>query len=364
MSSNIIVIVLVLGCIQGAILSANLVFSKDDRRQARYFLAAMIAIIAFEVGRSAWGMAYLNDHCTIHFFTLCLTYLVAPNLHLYVRSLTQTEKISRLEILRHHIVSILAYSIATIVLFYHLVIQPIELSSFSNAFKIGSLIVFWVFYRKAYADFYVFKNHPLPSDLNEIEIQTVTKWLELFLNVIFYIALLWSFATVTQYFGLQQIHKWAFIVLEVVFVVAIYWVGYAGFQRIKVVYLTEQRNTQAFFSTIQENEISLCLDKLRHSMETDKQYLDPELSLQKLADSIRVSYKVISAVLNQKLEMGFNEYVNQYRVEEFKQRILDPRNAHLNIASVAFDSGFNSLATFQRSFKAITGITPKEFMKQ
>jgi AraC-like DNA-binding protein len=55
--------------------------------------------------------------------------------------------------------------------------------------------------------------------------------------------------------------------------------------------------------------------------------------------------------------------VNEYRVAMFKEKILLPEMNHLTIAGIAVDCGFNSQATFQRTFKEITGKSPSEFRK-
>lgn len=58
---------------------------------------------------------------------------------------------------------------------------------------------------------------------------------------------------------------------------------------------------------------------------------------------------------------SFNEFVNEYRVNAFKQEAMQPKMSHLTIAGIAFECGFNSQATFQRTFKQITGMSPSEF---
>lgn len=363
MNPDLIKIILSFGALQGIIMSANLVFSKDDKRQAKYFMAGMIWMIVVELLRSAWNAPQWAFDCIPHFYTLALIFTFPPNLYLYTKALTQTERINTNQILRIHTVSFAAFGVVSGLLCVHFFVVSLPLDWFSSLIKALSLAVFWWYYRISFAEFYAFKQFDVQSDLLAVERETIITWLNRFLNVVFVVALVWTVNILFQYTGLTRLSEILFMGLELLFIVSIYWVGYAGFQRIKVVYLNEQRNTQVFFNSIESNEIERCLEKLTQVMEIEKQYLDPELNLQKLANSIHIPYKVVSAVLNQRLNVGFNEYVNQYRVEEFKQRILDPQNARFNIASIAYDSGFNSLATFQRAFKTMTGITPKEYIK-
>ncbi len=64
--------------------------------------------------------------------------------------------------------------------------------------------------------------------------------------------------------------------------------------------------------------------------------------------------------INQK---NFYSYINAFRVEEFKERVVSQKYTHLTILAIALDCGFNSKSTFNRIFKQATGITPNEFVK-
>lgn len=96
-------------------------------------------------------------------------------------------------------------------------------------------------------------------------------------------------------------------------------------------------------------------------MQKKKPYLDDELTLQKLAEQLEVSNHNLSEVINSRLNQSYYDFVNRYRVEEFKKRLMDPANDHFNILSIAFDSGFKSKGTFNSIFKKYSGITPSEY---
>ena len=91
----------------------------------------------------------------------------------------------------------------------------------------------------------------------------------------------------------------------------------------------------------------------------DKLYLEPELSLSDLAVKLKTNTSVLSAAINSNFGKNFNDFVNEYRVEEFKKQIKLPENQHYTLLAVAFDCGFNSKATFNRAFKKFTGQAPK-----
>ena len=96
-------------------------------------------------------------------------------------------------------------------------------------------------------------------------------------------------------------------------------------------------------------------------MEADKMYLNPAIKLDLVANKLFVPERVVSSLLNQHIGKNFNDFVNEYRVNEAKKKLADASLRQFTIAAIAFDSGFNSLPTFQRCFKQFTGVTPSQY---
>ncbi|MEQ5791488.1 AraC family transcriptional regulator [Muricauda sp. NFXS6] len=71
----------------------------------------------------------------------------------------------------------------------------------------------------------------------------------------------------------------------------------------------------------------------------------------------------VSQLLNLGFQKNFSEYINTYRVNEFKERVLLEENKGITIMAVAYDSGFNSKTVFNIFFKKIEGITPNTYLK-
>jgi AraC-like DNA-binding protein len=104
------------------------------------------------------------------------------------------------------------------------------------------------------------------------------------------------------------------------------------------------------------------VSELTTAMVTDKLYLNPDLTLSILAAHTSLPPKTISAALNQHFHKNFNEFINEYRVQAVLGKMQHEEYRRQTIASLAYDCGFNSLSTFQRSFKSVTGITPREYL--
>lgn len=113
----------------------------------------------------------------------------------------------------------------------------------------------------------------------------------------------------------------------------------------------------------QTGEIQL-FEELKSYVELKKPYLDPDLSIAKLAEQVDLPTSKLSRLINQYGNATFFEFINSYRVEEVKSMIHDQQNAHLSLLGIALDSGFNNKASFNRTFKKYTGMTPSQFQKQ
>lgn len=105
------------------------------------------------------------------------------------------------------------------------------------------------------------------------------------------------------------------------------------------------------------------MDKLEDIVQSEKLYLNPNLSLTQLAKAMRMSPTQVSDLINRGLNQNFNDYINRYRVETITQLLSDENYTHLSILAIALDNGFNSKATFNRVFKKIIGKSPSEYRK-
>ncbi|MBW6492346.1 MAG: AraC family transcriptional regulator [Lentimicrobium sp.] len=99
-------------------------------------------------------------------------------------------------------------------------------------------------------------------------------------------------------------------------------------------------------------------------MNTEKPYLDADLTLPQLATRLQIPSHLLSRVINEKFGLNFFDFINQYRVDELKSKLNNPEFDNLSLLGIAFECGFNSKSAFNRVFKKITGLTPSEFKNQ
>ena len=104
--------------------------------------------------------------------------------------------------------------------------------------------------------------------------------------------------------------------------------------------------------------------KLLDHINENKPYLDANLSLRSLADQMEIHPNHLSWLLNESMGENFNEFINHYRIENFKSLTKDPENSKITIMGLAYESGFNSKTVFNTCFKKETGLTPRQYLQQ
>ncbi|MCK5705282.1 MAG: helix-turn-helix transcriptional regulator, partial [Cyclobacteriaceae bacterium] len=114
---------------------------------------------------------------------------------------------------------------------------------------------------------------------------------------------------------------------------------------------------------LKEEDIPGLKKKLLDYLEESKPYLNKNLTIGELADSIEVPAYQLSQLINDQLGKSFFEFINSYRVKEVKLRFFEPQYQNLTLLGIAMECGFNSKASFNRIFKQLTNQTPTEYIK-
>ena len=114
-------------------------------------------------------------------------------------------------------------------------------------------------------------------------------------------------------------------------------------------------------SGMKANAIKALKENLLQLMERDKLYRDPELSILDVSAKLGVPRHHVTQVLNEDLGKNFYTFINEYRIEDAKQRLKDPQNKLYTVLAIGFDAGFNSKSSFNTLFKKSVGMTPSEY---
>jgi len=116
-------------------------------------------------------------------------------------------------------------------------------------------------------------------------------------------------------------------------------------------------------SGLKNEDVADYVNKIRKYMVIEKPYLNRELTIYDLSDQLKIPRHILSEVINEHMGKNFYHLVNDYRVNEVKERMLKEDLKQLTILAIAFDSGFNSKSSFNTIFKEKTGQTPSEYLK-
>ena len=98
-------------------------------------------------------------------------------------------------------------------------------------------------------------------------------------------------------------------------------------------------------------------------MTTQKLYLQGDLKLAEVAETLNLSPNNLSQMINEQLGKNFYDFVNGYRVEAAQKLLLDPAQDNLTLLAIAYEAGFNSKSTFNSVFKKHCQVTPSEYKK-
>ncbi|MFT7561191.1 MAG: AraC-like DNA-binding protein [Flavobacteriales bacterium] len=102
------------------------------------------------------------------------------------------------------------------------------------------------------------------------------------------------------------------------------------------------------------------IKRLTDSMTNERYFLEPELTLEQLAEKIGLQARLVSSIINRKFEQNFFEFVNYYRVEEAKS-LLRNGDKSLSMLDIMAEAGFNSKSAFNRFFKKYADMTPTQY---
>jgi AraC-like DNA-binding protein len=186
-------------------------------------------------------------------------------------------------------------------------------------------------------------------------------WLRNFLYIFTFVLIIGAIFDFTNSF-IFKLSYIQFFYFEIVLSLVTYYLAVAGYLRSKTIELNfsekEAEEIEERKTLLSEKDLEKLKNKLRSLMTDEKVYLEPNLNLNDLSRKLGVNSSVLSYAINNGFKKNFNDFVNEFRIIEVKEKL---KNSDDSLLNVAFDCGFNSKATFNRAFKKFTGVSPKEF---
>jgi AraC-like DNA-binding protein len=112
---------------------------------------------------------------------------------------------------------------------------------------------------------------------------------------------------------------------------------------------------------LKNNKSDEQLKKIIEFITENETYLDPSLTIQKLADQLHMPAKELSVLINHHLNKHFFDFINEFRIKKAMQILKDPLLKELTILEILYDVGFNSKSPFNTAFKKHTNMTPTQY---
>lgn len=361
--------------LQGAVFAALLLFRYIKlKKSSDFWLAALLLLLCSSLITPLIGFANVYDRNQwLTYFPFSIFYTSIVCIWFYVQTLTNAKR----EFGRKNWL-LFVPAIACLIFHLFLFAQSLEFKGWFDKNYYQPFVkpfvtvteFFWNF-AFLYLSIHHYQKYSAWLDENYSDTEKIKfDWLRNFLYVFTFVFVLGSIFKFTDSF-VYHLSYIKYFYFELILAFVIYYVAIAGYLRSQPIELnfTEIESEKIEAATEEKrlllsgNELENLKMKLRVLMETEKPFLDSQLTLANLARRLGVNTTVLSYVINSGFEKNFNDFVNEFRIAEVKNKLRSGAAEKENLLGIALDSGFNSKATFNRAFKKFTGVAPKEFQE-
>lgn len=346
MSHQINLFLLLFGAFQGALLSLWFL-TNHKRKIANIYFAIFLFVVGFQLTLKVITKVWMMDNIILaYLISYKLPYLVGPLLYLYV-SARKGNVFAKRDLF--HFAPFFVFALVTILTFY---IQR------------GNLFYVHPYVQAALQVISLVTYGYLSLRLGNLRLFSFIK-----LVIIAEIIIAITFAVMVVYYGRFPDVKLLFMALTIL----IYWISYKAIsepdlfmekQHAGVIMLGLQKSRKYAHSSLKVDEALRIEQELNYLMQHEKLFKDADLTIDILSTKLHTSKHHLSQVLNEKLNKSYGDFISELRLNEAKKRLSEPANFRFTIASIALDSGFSSVSSFNEVFKKRFLTTPSKFREQ
>ena len=225
----------------------------------------------------------------------------------------------------------------------------------------ASFLFLWLAMRKVMKyQKYLFNHYSTTNDKS-------LGWLRSFLWMNIAITIIWLVSYIQGLLGFYDALETTFTFVTIGLGMLLFFIGYyliLKYNWFHVVPIKEEKLEEESQKSKLSSKTDLYYQNLMKLMKEEKLYTDVELTLQNLSKHLGISPSYLSRIINEKENKNFFEFVNGFRIQEVKEKLVDKEYGHYSILGIAFESGFKSKTTFNTVFKKFTGQTPSSYQKQ
>lgn len=136
-------------------------------------------------------------------------------------------------------------------------------------------------------------------------------------------------------------------------------------------FLVSKTDNKANINNSINNEDGICVKgnkefeslllKINNHILDNNSFTNPEYSIDNLSNELHIKKNRIVSLFSDYLNTSFNDYLNKHRIDDYKRKCLSGKYINMSITGVAYESGFNSKATFYRTFKKVDTLPPRHY---
>jgi AraC-like DNA-binding protein len=354
-----------LGGAQGILLASALLVLKQGNRAATRLLAAFMLVSAINIGGSlVMSTKYIFHYPHLTQLATPFHFLLGPIVFLYIRvAISRERRLGKKELL--HLVPFVIC--AAYYLPLYLQSREGKLSYLAQAFqnypsmewRIKSLLLLCQALPYLILTFWIFTKHIRKTGGLPVQNRFNLLWLRTFLAMIFIII---GAGLYRLFFHLREE---TMLLIPLCFSVLVYVAGYMALKHPEALTGMDESTLLKKYekSTLTTERAESYLKRLLQTMETEKPFLDGDLTLQKLAERLSIPVNHLSQIINEQQGQNFVDFVNAYRVKEAQRMLLDSSKKHYTVLAIAEEVGFNSKSAFNAAFKKHAHMTPTEFRR-
>ena len=324
-----------IGVMLSLFFAAFLILTRKKQPKANIFLTIYLLAFSLRIGKSLFFNYFPIDPVIRNIF-LGVLLTIGPSIWFYTNYLSKPDVlINRWKILVHYIPALVYISFCWAI--------PNDGSTAAQFFY-TSLILHMVVYTVV-SLIWLYKQ---PKD--SMPNRSVEKWLYYFIGVTLFMVVIYFMISnniIPYYLGT------AFLFSAVII--------FFGIWALKNPFLFKINKEKYSNSSLSYEESVRNIDQLDKLMKGEKLFLDPDLTLAKTSAQLNITTKQLSQAINQVYKKNYSQYIADFRVEEAKRLLHSAEYANYKISAIAYDSGFNSISSFNTTFKKLTQTTAIEY---
>lgn len=341
-SQIFLVIISGLGVIHGLFLAIFLWSYPKGSRLSNRLLSSLLIVLSFRVGKSVFLEFAENLDVKFIFIGLGTLMAIGPLFYLYTHSVCKKNFTWTNKHLLHFIPSLGAIILGFWITDIHLETWPKLIFAFLFLSYYGHYMTYILITNR-----YISTQKKAGLDGSTLRL----------LRLLFFGLLVIWIAYALNLFD----ESVPYVVGPVLYSVVAYVISFIVIQKGYIQHLARDKYKT---TPISEEQMDQIFKKACDFIGDERQFRDPELTLKSLSATMNVSPQVLSMVVNQRSKKNFNNFINQYRVEEATRLFKDGKHENLNISAIAFEVGFNSISSFNSAFKKEIEKTPKVYRQQ